>query len=166
MASDSNTIKMAQGAPAPRPSRPSPGPVRAFPSNAIDPFYAGMSLAEWYAGQALPAGLITAHGYPVDAEIVAQGAWAISDAMMAQREIERTLPPPPDKTGDTPVVRVKPYYAAAIENAGDELAGVFHLAGGPVCVVRESFVVGGTREAAMEEAEAIAAALNAYSSDE
>lgn len=69
-------------------------PFRAFPSNAINPACGGMSLREWFAGQALPA-IIAAtsagqhmpqrEGMSIVESIVAD-AYAMADAMMKHRE--------------------------------------------------------------------------------
>ena len=67
---------------------------RAFPSAAIDDSYGGMSLRDWFAGQAMPQVLATAYvvgtaNGQIDARIIAQGAYLMADAMMAVREREK-----------------------------------------------------------------------------
>lgn len=56
-------------------------PERAFPSSAIDPAFGGMSLWDWYAGQALA-------GACANTEMTYRAEWAAhaADAMMAERE--------------------------------------------------------------------------------
>lgn len=56
------------------------------------------------------------------------------------------------------------YYACRVagEVDDDEYAVVFETGDSPVCAVREDMVVGGTREAAFQQAQYIAKALNAY----
>ena len=60
---------------------------RAFPSAALDSFYGGMSLRDWFAGQALPGMLSTNTDdsfYRPDG--AAEYAYAIADAMLAERD--------------------------------------------------------------------------------
>lgn len=56
---------------------------RAFPSGAIDDRFGGMTLHEWYAGQAL-AGLL-AHASGEDPGKAPAMAWIIADSLMAER---------------------------------------------------------------------------------
>lgn len=61
---------------------------RAFPSNAIDDSFGGMTLADHYAGQAL-VGILSAipaeHQKPDKIQPVVDAAWNFSDAMLAER---------------------------------------------------------------------------------
>ena len=45
----------------------------------------GMSLRDWFAGQALAGGLIQHHGYPLHKDHVAQSAYDLADAMLTER---------------------------------------------------------------------------------
>jgi hypothetical protein len=62
---------------------------RAYPSASIDDTYGGMTLRQWYAGQVLPVVLATAvhtgtGNGQIDPSIIAQGAFLIADAMIAE----------------------------------------------------------------------------------
>lgn len=58
----------------------------AFPVSTIDGFTNdGMTLRDWFAGQALAGGLIQHYGYPLYKENVAQSAYDLADAMLAER---------------------------------------------------------------------------------
>lgn len=62
---------------------------RAFPSGAIDDKYGGMTLLDWYAGQALVGILATGAGEDDCQElrrIIARDAFDYADAMLAERE--------------------------------------------------------------------------------
>ncbi|MBO9380417.1 hypothetical protein GG804_27005 [Sphingomonas histidinilytica] len=73
-----------------------PENLRAFPSAAIDDQFGGMTLRDWFAGQALPA-IITAtsagqhmpgNGFNDERSIqerMAADAYKIADAMLAER---------------------------------------------------------------------------------
>jgi len=58
-----------------------PANPRAFPSGAIDDAYGGMTLRDWFAGQALP---VSYPEYGTTAEI-ARAAYHMADAMLAER---------------------------------------------------------------------------------
>jgi hypothetical protein len=45
----------------------------------------GMTLRDYFAGQALAGGLIAHHGYPLQTDEVTSDAYAIADAMLAER---------------------------------------------------------------------------------
>lgn len=57
--------------------------VRAFPSSTIDPEFAGMTLRDWFAGQAVAA--MESFGTLYEPEAIAQSAYALADAMLAER---------------------------------------------------------------------------------
>lgn len=68
---------------------------RAFPSSAIDDRFGGLSLRDWFAGQALPAiiAAMSAGQHSVDPdhspeETIAKDAYLLADAMLAQRNID------------------------------------------------------------------------------
>ena len=54
---------------------------RAFPSAAIDPAFGGMTLRDWFAGQALP--LIKNASGPDETAFF---AYLLADALLAQRK--------------------------------------------------------------------------------
>jgi hypothetical protein len=56
--------------------------------NAIGAENPGMTLQDWFAGMALP---IAAKGSSMTAESIAKRAYYIADAMLAEREVCRTL---------------------------------------------------------------------------
>ena len=58
---------------------------RAFPSAAIDDRFGGMTLRDAAALAALPAIITTAVGNKIAPEIIAQGAYLVADAMLAER---------------------------------------------------------------------------------
>ena len=61
---------------------------RAFPSNAAEDAYGGMSLRDWFAGQALAgicSNLTDDMRAATDWSIEASDAYNASDAMMAER---------------------------------------------------------------------------------
>lgn len=72
--------------PAPDP-QPAP-PLRAFPSNAIHPEFAGMELRDWFAGQAL-ALLPHSGETSLAPDEWASDAYRIADALMVEREKRR-----------------------------------------------------------------------------
>lgn len=59
-------------------------PFRAFPSSAVNPYFGGMTLRDWFAGQAL-VGLL-AHASSQGARVAPAIAWVIADEMLAERE--------------------------------------------------------------------------------
>lgn len=67
-----------------------PNNPRAFPSSAIDDRYGGMSLWDYFAGQALPSIMhlcakdTLIHGESIEASF-ARKAYQIADAMLAER---------------------------------------------------------------------------------
>lgn len=65
-----------------------PNNPRAFPSSAIDDTFGGMTLRDWFAGQAL-AGLLASKVYHNAGEgfgtFIADQAGIIADAMIAER---------------------------------------------------------------------------------
>lgn len=61
--------------------------ARAFPSAAIDDRYGGMTLRDWFAGQAL-AGFTVATNSAFEPERYAQACYSLADAMLAQRNID------------------------------------------------------------------------------
>ncbi len=61
---------------------------RAFPSNAVNPEFRGMSLVDWFAGQALAGLLQDGRSYPAEPG-PAVVAYRIAYAMMAERERRR-----------------------------------------------------------------------------
>ena len=67
---------------------PNDNPFRAFPSNAAEDAYGGMSLRDWFAGQALAgicSNLTDDMRAATDWSIEASDAYNASDAMMAER---------------------------------------------------------------------------------
>lgn len=58
---------------------------RAFPSAAIADEHGGMSLRDWFAGQAL-AGFTVAPNSNIDPHRYAEASYLLADAMMEQRE--------------------------------------------------------------------------------
>lgn len=61
---------------------PKDGPPAAFPTNAIAPEYRGMTLRQWYAGQAMAA-LLVAHPN-FGSQGVAKWAAEFADALIAE----------------------------------------------------------------------------------
>lgn len=61
---------------------------RAFPSGAIDDRYGGMSLRDWFAGQAIAGYCAAPDMIDPTEERLAKAAYAIADAMLAERERE------------------------------------------------------------------------------
>jgi hypothetical protein len=58
---------------------------RAFPSAAIDDAYGGMSLRQFYAGQALPSTMEQAMRERItDPRMIAKAAFVIADAMIEE----------------------------------------------------------------------------------
>lgn len=68
---------------------------RAFPSSAIDDRFGGMSLRDWFAGQALIS--ILSVNIPMSADdpapSLACAAYLMADAMLAERNRIPTAPP-------------------------------------------------------------------------
>lgn len=62
-----------------------PASFRAFPSTAISPECGGMTLRDWFAGQWL-AGMLAGGQQFESPEAVADEAFAVADAMLAERE--------------------------------------------------------------------------------
>lgn len=58
---------------------------RAFPSAAIDDRFGGMSLRDWFAGQAIVAMPHIGCGADLDFREIAHEAYRLADAMLAQR---------------------------------------------------------------------------------
>lgn len=48
-----------------------------------------MELRDWFAGQSINSLLVTATGTKIDARIIAEGAYGIADAMLAERAKEQ-----------------------------------------------------------------------------
>lgn len=63
-------------------------PPRAFPSNAIGEEYGGMSLLDYFAGQAMAAAWDACDKgyYDGNNEDIARCSYQLADAMMAERE--------------------------------------------------------------------------------
>ena len=66
--------------------------LRAFPSAAIADEFGGMTLRDWFAGQALPsvvaatsAGQHMLSGTGTVHDMIAQDAYRLADAMLAER---------------------------------------------------------------------------------
>jgi hypothetical protein len=61
----------------------------AFPTNDITPCHPGMTLRDWFAGQALSAlaGMQIGHGLSSEeiARVVSEGAFMLADAMLTER---------------------------------------------------------------------------------
>jgi hypothetical protein len=61
----------------------------AFPTNDITPCHPGMTLRDWFAGQALSvmAGMQIGHGLTREeiARVVSEAAFVLADAMLAER---------------------------------------------------------------------------------
>ena len=62
-----------------------PANPRAFPSAAIDPAFGGMTLRDWFAGQALAA-MSRLGDDDTTARSIAYDAYLLADAMLAERE--------------------------------------------------------------------------------
>lgn len=56
----------------------------AFPSQSATAYIHGMSLRDWFAGQAL-SGLYADHTQEISAETAAEAAYRTADAMLAER---------------------------------------------------------------------------------
>jgi len=59
----------------------------AFPANAGSLRYKGMSLRDWFAGQALAGMLAASVHESADWQVFAEGAYAAADAMLAERDV-------------------------------------------------------------------------------
>ena len=64
-----------------------PAPVAICPSGDVYPAYEGMSLRDWFAGQAL-CGLLANSGKSSTPEKYAASAYMIGDAMIKAREVQ------------------------------------------------------------------------------
>lgn len=62
-----------------------PEPVAISPSDDVYPAYGGMSLRDWFAGQAL-AGLYASGPHDCDQHGIAHDAYLVADAMIAARQ--------------------------------------------------------------------------------
>ena len=60
-------------------------PMLRLPDGTIRPVGGGMSLRDWFAGQAL-VGLLSSGGDDIDANGYAKGAYVVADAMIAERK--------------------------------------------------------------------------------
>lgn len=65
------------------------GDDRAFPSNAINPRFGGMTMLDWFAGQALAGMMALAANEAWTDERLAECAFDVADAMMGERENRR-----------------------------------------------------------------------------
>lgn len=63
---------------------PKPDGGSAFPTSASPFANCGMSLRDWFAGQAL-AGILADHEYNPAPDVIAEDAYDIADAMIARR---------------------------------------------------------------------------------